>query len=150
MTRFIGLIPLVLIFTSIAVSQPPKRPLPTVNDGTNTIKSSAAYAEVLFRKTELEAEIESLLMEFTEDYPKVRDVRIELDVLKSESARLLTVKPGDSAKLTLALGKLILGKVSHAAALKRLQTQYQDGHPSVKKEKRMVEIFEAAIKEILE
>jgi hypothetical protein len=27
--------------------------------------------------------------------------------------------------------------------------QYQDGHPSVKKEKRQVEIFEAAIKEIL-
>ena len=82
-------------------------------------------------------------------YPKVKDARIELDALKLESSRLLAVKATDSAKLTLALGKLILGKVSHVAALKRLQAQYQDGHPNVKKEKRMVEIYEAAIKEIL-
>jgi hypothetical protein len=114
------------------------------------VRASAAYSEILLRQTELEAEAESLLMEFTEDYPKVKNVRIELDFLKAESARLFTVKPGDSAKLTLALGKLILGKVSHAAALKGLQMQYQDGHPTVKKEKRMVEIFEAAIKEILD
>ena len=149
MTRFIWLVFAVTIFTTLAVSQPLKRPVAVPNDGRDSIRSTAAYAEVLLRKTELEAEAESLLMDFTEDYPKVKDLRIELDLLKIESDRLLAVKPVESAKLTIALGKLILGKVSHAAALKRLQVQYQDGHPSVKKEKRMVEIFEAAIKEIL-
>ena len=88
-------------------------------------------------------------MTYTEDYPKVADLRRELEVLKPEIDRLLAVKPNDSGKLTTALGKLILGKVSHAAELKKLQMQFQDAHPDVKKEKRMVEIYEAAIKEIL-
>lgn len=138
-----------LMVGAFVYAQPPSKssakPSPDV-----TLRSTPAYAEVLLRKTELEAEVESLLMEFTEDYPKVKDARIELDALKLESSRLLAVKATDSAKLTLALGKLILGKVSHVAAVKRLQAQYQDGHPNVKKEKRMVEIFEAAIKEILD
>jgi len=98
---------------------------------------------------ELESELESLLIDFTEDYPRIKDIRMELDLLKAESDRVLSVKPADSGRLTLALGKLILGKLGHSVALKRLLTQYQDGHPSVKKEKRQVEIFEAAIKEIL-
>jgi hypothetical protein len=114
-----------------------------------SLRSTPAYAEVLLRQTELTAEVESLLMEFTEDYPKVKDLRLELDLLKAESDRLSAVKPADAPKLTLALGKLILGKVGHATSLKRLLSQYQEGHPSVKKEKRMVEIYEAAIKEIL-
>ena len=113
------------------------------------VRSSAAYAELLLRQTELTAGVESLLMEFTEDYPKVKDLRLELDLLKAEGDRLSGVKPADAPKLTLALGKLILGKVGHATSLKRLLSQYQEGHPSVKKEKRMVEIYEAAIKEIL-
>jgi uncharacterized protein involved in exopolysaccharide biosynthesis len=113
------------------------------------IASSPAYAEVLVHKTELEAELESLLTEYTEDYPKVRDLRVELEVLKPEIDRIMAVKPADAGKLTQALGKLILGKAAHAATLKKLQSQFQDVHPSVKKEKRMVEIFEAAIREIL-
>ena len=115
----------------------------------STVRSSAAYAELLLRKTDLEAQLESLLMEYTEDYPKVRDLRVELEVLKPEVDRILLVKPADAGKLSQALGRLILGKVEHATVLKKLQVQLQDAHPSVKKEKRMVEIYEAAIKEIL-
>lgn len=113
------------------------------------IQSTPAYAELLLKKTELEAAIESLLVDSTEEYPKVKEVRIELDLLKVEMNRLLAVKPADTGKLTLALGKLMLGKVGHAAALKKLQANYQDTHPNVKREKKQVEIFEAAINEIL-
>ena len=113
------------------------------------ITSSPAYAETLLRKTELTAQIESLLVEFTDEYPKVAELRLELELLKVEMDRLLAVKSADSGKLSLALGKLILGKVGHAAALKRLQATLQDNHPNVRREKRQVEIYEAAIKEIL-
>jgi hypothetical protein len=113
------------------------------------VRSTPAYAVVLVRKTDLQAEMESLLVEYTEDYPKVRDLRLELGVLKPEIDRVLAIRSADAGKLTEALGKLILGKVAHATALKKLQTQFQDAHPNVKKEKRMVEIYEAAIKEIL-
>ena len=139
---------LILVFCFCAVAYSQGKPA-TTTAALEPVKASPAYAELLLRKTELESELESLLIDFTEDYPRIKDIRMELDFLKSESDRILSVKPADSARLTLALGKLILGKLGHSVTLKRLQMQYQDGHPSVKKEKRQVEIFEAAIKEIL-
>lgn len=147
MTRIFSATLFALSISIVAVGQI-KSP-GNMSSAADSVKASPAYAEVLLRKTELESELESLLIDFTNDYPKVVDIRMELELLKIESDRLLTLKPADTGKLTLALGKLVLGKVSHAAALRRLQTQYQDGHPNVKKEKRQVEIFEAAIKEIL-
>jgi uncharacterized protein involved in exopolysaccharide biosynthesis len=113
------------------------------------IRSSPAYAEVLLRSTELQAELESLLVDYTEDYPRIKEIRTELAALKSETARLTAVKPADAGKLTLALGRLIVRKVEFAAALARLREQYKDEHPDVKRAQKKVEIFEAAIKEIL-
>ena len=123
--------------------------LPAKQPADPNVRATPAYAEVLLRKTDLEAELEALLMEYTEDYPKVKDLRLELEVLKPEIERILAVKLSEIGRLTGALGKLIITKVAHAASLKKLQMQFQDAHPNVKKEKRMVEIYEAAIKEIL-
>jgi hypothetical protein len=141
-------ITVILVFCFYAVAFNQGKPASTT-PALDSAKASPAYAELLLRKTELQSELESLLIDFTEDYPRIKDIRMELDLLKVESDRILSVKPADSARLTLALGKLILGKLGHSVTLKRLLTQYQDGHPSVKKEKRQVEIYEAAIKEIL-
>ena len=115
----------------------------------NQITSSAAYAEVLLRKTELQADLESLLGQYTEDYPKVKQARYELEMISKDASRLLTVKPSDAAKLTEALGKMIVRKVELQAELWSLQQQLGDGHPDVKRAKRKVEIYENAIKEIL-
>lgn len=123
-----------------------KKPVADVADPR---KSSPAYAEVLLRRTEIEAELESLLVEYTEDYPKVKQSRYELDVMGKESDRLLAVKPGDTGKLTSALGKLVVRKVELQGELWNLQQQLGDSHPDVKRAKRKVEIFERAIKEIL-
>ena len=142
-TRLLVFASLSLLFSVEALSQP--KPKVSVD-----IQSTPAYAELLLKKTELEAEIGSLLIDFTEEYPKVKELRIQLDLLKIEINRLLAVRPAESGKLTLALGKLMLGKVGHAALLKRLQANYQDSHPDVRREKKQVEIFEAAIKEILD
>lgn len=121
----------------------------SVEDDTRHIRSSAAYAELLLRKTELEAELESLLLDYTDEFPKVKDIRIELELLRNESSRLNSIKPAEAQKLTLALGRLMLQKVAHSSTLQRLRLQYKDEHPSVRKQKRIVEVFEAAIKEIL-
>jgi hypothetical protein len=148
--RSVIILSAVFVLATVCSAQTSTRsPVKTVAADAN-LRATPAYAEVLLRKTELEAELESLLAEYTEDYPKVKDVRIELEVLKPEMDRILAVKPAEAGKLTQALGKLILGKVQHAAALKKLQMQLQDSHPNVRREKRKVEIFEAAIKEILE
>lgn len=115
----------------------------------NYLKSSAAFAEVSLRRTELRAEVESLLVTYTEEFPKVKEIRFELDVLNRELTRLLTVKAEESSRLTLALGKLILRKAELETDLWDLQKKYGDEHPEVKRARKKVEIFENSIKEIL-
>ena len=116
---------------------------------TNPIRSSGAYAEVLLRKTELQADLESFLSQYTEDYPKVKQTRYELEMISKDAERLLAVKPSDAAKLTTALGKMMVRKVELQLELWSLQQQLGDAHPDVKRARRRVEIYENAVKEIL-
>ena len=113
------------------------------------VRSSPAFAEVIFRRAELEAELESQLMEFTEEYPKVKSDRYSLALLQKQIDILLAIRPADASKLTLALGKLMVKKVEFDTDLWSLQQGLADGHPDVKRAKRKVEIFDKAIKDIL-
>ena len=112
-------------------------------------KASAAYAEILERRTELQANLESLLVEFTEDYPKVKEIRHTIALIQKETDRLAAVKSLNATQMTLALGRLIVRKVELETDLWSLLDTYKAEHPDVKRAKRKVEIYEAAIKEIL-
>ena len=128
----------------------PKSTKTTVSpEDLRAVKSSPAYAEVLLRDTELNAELDSLLLDHTEEFPKVKDVRMELELLRSEMDRLLTVRAAEAQKLSSALGRLILVKVGHQRKLRQLRLQYNDDHPTVRRQRKTVEVYEAAIKEIL-
>ena len=116
---------------------------------TQFVRSSPAYSEVLLRKTELEADIEALLTDYTEDFPKIQEDRYALTAIDTEMKKLQAVKPDDASKLTLALGKLMVRKVEVETELWRLQKQYKDDHPDVKRAKKKAEIFGKAIAEIL-
>jgi predicted nucleic acid-binding Zn-ribbon protein len=114
---------------------------------TAAAKSSAAYAEVLLRKTELEAEIEDLQVEYTDEYPKLKESRYEFGLLGKQLERLAST--GDASKLTPALGKLIVRKASLETDLWVLLQKYGEQHDDVKRARRKVAAFEKAIKEIL-
>jgi hypothetical protein len=141
----------VLLGTAFCIAQakPAVRSSPTAAADLQPIRSSPAYAEVLLRKTELQSDVESMLTEFTEEHPKVQEAKYSLEALQYESDRLMSVKPADAGKLTLALGKLIVRKVELKTELWLLLKTYKDEHPDVKRAQRKVEIYEAAIREIL-
>ena len=105
------------------------------------VRSSAAYAEVLLRTTEVRAEIESSAAAYTETSDKMVDLRSELDTLEKAASRLATTRPADSVRLTLALGKLIVRKAALDAELTRLLRSYRSEHPDVRPAARKVEIF---------
>lgn len=112
-------------------------------------KSSPAYAEILLRKTERESELEEFLLDYTDEFPKVKEIKFEIDLLQKEMGKILAVNASDSGKLTLALGKLIVRKTELETDLWNLRQQYKDDHLEVKRARRKVEVFEKAIKEIL-
>ena len=63
---------------------------PSVN---RRVQSTAAYSEILLRETELRADVEVLLADYTDDYPKVKESRFALELIGKEKARLSTVDP---------------------------------------------------------
>lgn len=113
------------------------------------LKSSPAFAEIILRKTELLAEVESLLVTYTEEFPRVKSVRYELDLLNTELNRLLRVNLEQKEKLSFALGKLIVRKAELESDHQTLKLKYGDEHPDVKRAKRKVDIYEKGIKDIL-
>lgn len=112
-------------------------------------KSSPAYAEVLLRKTERESELEELLINYTDEFPKVKELRLEISLLQLEMDKILDVNGADTSRLTLALGKLIVRTIELKTDLWNLRRQYSDDHIEVKRARRKIEIYDKAVKEIL-
>ncbi|MDQ2745768.1 MAG: hypothetical protein M3T96_00705 [Acidobacteriota bacterium] len=113
------------------------------------VKSSPAYAELLLRKVEREAQLEELAPDYTDEFPKVKEIKFELSLISQALERILAVKPAESGKLTLALGKLLVRKTELGTDLWSLHQQFTDERPEVKRLRRKIEIYEQAIKEIL-
>jgi len=113
------------------------------------IKSSPAYAEVLFRKAVLEVELEDLLARYTRAFPKVKETRYELSALKKALQKITTTPRSQSRKLSLALGKMFVQQAKYIRDMKILEDKYNDEHPDVKSAKRKVAIFGRAINKIL-
>lgn len=132
-----------------SAQKPATEKTPIETRPTSPVPSSAAYAELLLRRTDLQAEVESLVVEYTEEFPKVKELRHTLTLIDRETARLAKTKPNDTSKLTVAVGKLIVRKVEVEVELWALQRNYKDEHPEVKRAKRRVEIYETAIAELL-
>ena len=113
------------------------------------IRSSPAYSEILLRKTELQAEIEAVVADYTEANPRMLDMRFELAALDRSLERVFGVRPSETGKLTLALGKLIVRKAAMETDHARLLRANNKDHPDVKRTRRRLDIFDAAIKEVL-
>jgi hypothetical protein len=148
--RSVILVGLTVSICSVAFGQGTKQASASpAADGLVSIKSSPAYAELQLRRTELLSDLESLLLEYTEDFPKIKEIRNTVTLIDRDIARISKVKPSDASKLTLALGKLMVRRIELESDLWNLQKSYQDGHPDVKRAKRKVEIYETAISDIL-
>lgn len=119
------------------------------NSSEQTIKSSPAFAELILRKTERESELEEFLIDYTEEFPKVKELKFELILLQNALDKISAVNASESGRLTLALGKLMVRKVEIGVDLWNLKRQYNDDHPEVKRARRKVEVFEKSIREIL-
>lgn len=125
------------------------KPSPPAAADEMAVRSSPAFAELLLRKTDLESELEGLILDYTEEFPRVVALRAELALMNKELDRVLSVKPAEAGKLTLALGKLLVKKVELDTQLAALLKSYKEEHPDVRRAKRKLEIYEKAVNEIL-
>jgi hypothetical protein len=116
----------------------------------SNVRASAAYAEIVLARTELESELEALLVDYTDEFPRVMELRFRSDLLKRDADRLLSTGSEDIGKFTQALGRLMVRRSELEVELWKLRQNYKDEHPDVRRAKRRVEIYDKAIKEILD
>lgn len=134
-----------VLFAAVFVAAQDRRSIPEYA----AVRASAAYSEVLLRRTEILAELDAVSASYTENHPKVLDLKSELAALERDTDKLFAVRASDAGKLTLGLGKLIVRKAVLEAELARLNRSYSKEHPDVQRAKKRVEIFENAIAEVL-
>lgn len=140
---------LLFIFTFGVSAQTNNKNVDYSTPTSKAIKSSPAYAALILQRTVLKAELEEMLVTYTEDFPKVRDTRHEIDLINYELTRLLETKVTDSCKLSDSLGQLMLKKTAVEMELWELKKKYNDDHPDVLRTKRKLEIYEKAVAEVL-
>lgn len=136
----------VLALAAFAQEGPATKDAPEYPDH---VRSSPAFAELILRRAVLEAELEELLVRYTEDFPKVTEMRFELAEIEAGIGRLLEVPAEKASKLTLALGKMLVQRASYAKDLDVLKRKYENSHPEVKRTARKLEIFDKAVRTIL-
>jgi len=153
MYRKCALLIIFLLLTVIGASEDvtaqTRRPAASNQQANNEVSGTPAFAEVLLRKVELEAELEGLLIEYTDEFPRVVNLKHEVGLLNAEIENLRKVPAEQSGKLTLALGKLLVKRAELSTDLWVLLKTYKEEHPDVKRAKRRVEIYSNAITAIL-
>lgn len=127
--------------------EPAATPVAVADD--SYLRGSGAYAEVLLRHTELGATLDALLEEYTENYPKVIDTRLQLESVTVDLERLRSVKPDAAGKLTAALGKLMVRRAELYSEFRMTSSQYEADNPMVKRAKKAYESFSKSIEDIL-
>lgn len=141
-----------LLIFSISIFAQTDEKKPKLDYSTPTskaIKSSPAYAALVLHRTNVRAELEEMLITYTEDFPKVVDARHEIDVVNSQLSKLLDTKVTESCRLSDSLGKLMLQKTEIEMLLWNLRKKYNEEHPDVQRTKKKLEIYEKAVTEIL-
>ena len=147
--RGVIVLALALAMCLLAAGQGTKPAVKPAADDLGFVRSSPAYAELQLRRTELSSELESLLLDYNEEYPKIQELRYTISLLDRDIARISKVKNTEASKLTLALGKLMLRRIELESDLWNLKKSYKDEYPDVKRAKRKVEIYETAVSDIL-
>ncbi len=137
---------MVLAFSTIANAQKTV----TAPKIAQEVRSSATFAELVLRTAELEAELDALLYSYTEEFPRVKKTRYELQLLQSDLDRISKMNASEAQKLTQALGKLLLRRAELATDYWVIKNRVSEEHPDTIKAKRKLQIFENAVKKILD
>lgn len=118
------------------------------NQTISAVKATPAYAELILRRTERESQLEEFLLDYTEEFPKVKELKYEIELLQKQLDKISAFSASDASKLSPALGKLLVRKIELEVDLWSLLRQYNADHPDVKRAKRKVEVYDKAVKEL--
>jgi uncharacterized protein involved in exopolysaccharide biosynthesis len=113
-------------------------------------KSTEAYGALVLRKVEVEAEYKEMLVDYTEEHPRVKIKKAEIDSLNFEMEKIAAMDSSFIPKLTATVGKLVLKKIDLQTEVNKLLLQYSEDHDLVKRAKQKVAVIEEEIQKVLQ
>src|ERR1044072_7031364 len=102
-------------------------------------KTSEAYSLLIQRKAKLQAQLETLVAEYSGEWPRAKQLQFEFDTLKDEMKKMAAVDETKVSKLTAGYGGLILRKVALSGELQALLLEASAEWPAAKEKQRELE-----------
>ena len=143
MKHFLSFLALAFAVSSSAYAQ-----TTTVNSDTDP-RTTPAYSMLIQRKVKVQAELETLLNQYTSEWPAAKRLRYELDAVESEMNRMAETMALKTVRLTSGYGSLILRKISLTAELQVLFQDYGSDWPETKTRRRELSLLEGELQEIM-
>lgn len=112
-------------------------------------KTTQAYSMLIQQKVKLQAELESLLSEYSSDWPKSKMLQFELDTLKSEMKKMAEVEESKVIKLTSGFGSLVLRRIALATEVHVLLEEEGSEWPTFKLKQRELELLDKEIQKVM-
>ena len=112
-------------------------------------KTTQAYSMLIQEKVKLQAELESLLIEYSSDWPKSKMLQFKLDTLKSEMKKMAEVEESKVIKLTSGFGSLVLRRITLATEVHVLLEEQGSEWPTFKLKQRELELLDKEIEKLM-
>ena len=112
-------------------------------------RTTQAYCMLIQEKVKLQAELESLVSEYSSDWPKSKRVQFELDTLKSEMKKMAEVEESKVIKLTAGYGSLVLRRIVLATDAHVLLEEEGQEWPTFKQKQRELELLDKEIQKLM-
>jgi len=112
-------------------------------------RTTQAYCMLIQEKVKLQAELESLVSEYSSDWPKSKRVQFELDTLKSEMKKMAEVEESKVIKLTAGYGSLVLRRIVLATDAHVLLEEEGPEWPTFKQKQRELELLDKEIQKLM-
>lgn len=138
-----------LLASAIFLSQGAQAQTTQALEATTSVKASPAYAEIMVRRIELQSELEAMLLDYKEEFPKIRTMRREIEILDGSIEMLMKLPPSANGKMTSTVGRLIVRRAELETESTETAARYGGDHPEVRRAKKRVEVFDRAIRELL-
>ena len=112
-------------------------------------RTTQAYCMLIQEKVKLQAELESLLREYSSDWPKSKRVQFELDTLKSEMKKMAEAEDSKVIKLTAGYGSLVLRRIVLATDVHVLLEEEGPEWPTLKQKQRELDLLDNEIEKLM-
>ena len=111
-------------------------------------RTTPAYSMLIERRARVQAHLETLLSEYTSDWPATRKLQAEFDALKLEMKKMSEMDQLMIPKLTNGYGMLILRKTALVGDIQSLLQAEGSDWPPLKEKQRELELLDRQIQKL--